>query len=316
MSDGYVDGLWPHFAPLWTDLRGITPDVLLAGGYGLFLKQRWLASQIGLLATERGNIITTEKGGGIIVNEIRTVVDLSRWIDGVPRATKDFDLVVGLDLIASPTSQGQVAQAIEKHEFAVVPGNERWQFRKKITDNQNVMLDFHAFAPGAARADLRVGDLRIKPKPSLGLGIHGRKNPEAVGSNLHPFAFTMDSVAVQVPNPVTMAMMKMVAMRDRRLKGQDANLLPEHRSTAERLAVKHANDLFKVVAMATREENDRIGEVLADVAGAECFDATVHAFAEYFRSDDGWGTQVVRGSWRPDDFELIRTTLGGWFPSN
>ena len=115
--------LWPHFAPLWTDLRRVTPDVLLAGGAtGWFLGSRWLRHPTsGLLATEQGNIITTEKGGGIIVNEIRTIIDLSRWNDGTPARPKQIsDLVVGLDLIASKSSQSQFAQAIEKHEFAVL----------------------------------------------------------------------------------------------------------------------------------------------------------------------------------------------------
>ena len=45
MSDEVQDELWPHFVPLWTDLRKIAPGLLLAGGYGLFLKQQWLISQ-------------------------------------------------------------------------------------------------------------------------------------------------------------------------------------------------------------------------------------------------------------------------------
>ena len=38
MSETIQDELWPHFVPLWTDLRSIAPRLLLAGGYGLFLK--------------------------------------------------------------------------------------------------------------------------------------------------------------------------------------------------------------------------------------------------------------------------------------
>jgi hypothetical protein len=42
MSGNEQDELWPHFVPIWTDLRNIAPGLLLAGGYGLFLKQQWL----------------------------------------------------------------------------------------------------------------------------------------------------------------------------------------------------------------------------------------------------------------------------------
>lgn len=31
------------FVPLWADLTAVAPGLLLAGGYGLFLKQSWLA---------------------------------------------------------------------------------------------------------------------------------------------------------------------------------------------------------------------------------------------------------------------------------
>ena len=147
MSDGHVDGLWPHFAPLWTDLRGVTSAVFLAGGYGLFLKQRWLVSQVVTFSTDRGLLLVTENSDRLLVKEVPTLVEISRWIDGTPRVTKDFDLLVGLDLIASVSDQRQVEQTLKKHAFAVVPGNERWQFQKNLTDTQNVMLDFHALAP-------------------------------------------------------------------------------------------------------------------------------------------------------------------------
>ena len=52
MSETIQDELWPHFVPLWTDLRSIAPRLLLAGGYGLFLKQQWLISQWHFLGTE------------------------------------------------------------------------------------------------------------------------------------------------------------------------------------------------------------------------------------------------------------------------
>ena len=62
MSDGVQDELWPHFFPLCKDLRAIAPGFLLAGGYGLFLKQQWLISQVRFLGTETGDPIVTERG--------------------------------------------------------------------------------------------------------------------------------------------------------------------------------------------------------------------------------------------------------------
>ena len=34
------DPLWPHFEPLWNDLLKMSSRLLVAGDYGLFLKQR------------------------------------------------------------------------------------------------------------------------------------------------------------------------------------------------------------------------------------------------------------------------------------
>ena len=43
------DLLWPHFQPLWRDLvAASSTNILVAGGYGLFLKQRWLSSSASL----------------------------------------------------------------------------------------------------------------------------------------------------------------------------------------------------------------------------------------------------------------------------
>ena len=43
------DLLWPHFRPLWRDLvAACSTNILVAGGYGLFLKQRWLSNTVGL----------------------------------------------------------------------------------------------------------------------------------------------------------------------------------------------------------------------------------------------------------------------------
>jgi hypothetical protein len=43
VSRNVDDPLWRYFVPLWADLTAVAPGLLLAGGYGLFLKQSWLA---------------------------------------------------------------------------------------------------------------------------------------------------------------------------------------------------------------------------------------------------------------------------------
>lgn len=188
MSDGVQDELWPHFVPLWNDLRAIAPGLLLAGGYGLFLKQRWLVSQLCFLGTQTGYSIVIERQKNLVADEVRTLIPIHRWNDQSPRVTKDFDLIADLDLIASAEEQRQLHAVLEKHDFQVVPANARWQFEKHVGGGRSVVLDFHTAPPSGNRDDLRVQSRRVKPQPSLGqIGIHGRENQEAISSGLNPF---------------------------------------------------------------------------------------------------------------------------------
>ncbi|MCF7765956.1 MAG: hypothetical protein K9N62_19990 [Verrucomicrobia bacterium] len=215
MNDTIQDDLWPHFETLWPDLQDVSPGILLAGGYGLFLKQQWLLSQHRSYRSGFSDSIS-EPGTKIFGVEPRTVIEIDRWADHTPRSTKDFDFIAGLDLIASPTEQRRLDELLKKHDFKVVPENARWQFAKAIDKDRSVVLDFHTPPPIQARSDVRVQSRRVKPQPSLGQsGIHGRENAETDGSELHPFSFKFRNLEIVLPNPVTLVLMKTVAMRDR-----------------------------------------------------------------------------------------------------
>lgn len=314
MSVDFQDELWPHFVPLWTDLRTIAPALLLAGGYGLFLKQKWLVSQLSFLLTEDDQFITTESGERLTTEEgVRTLVAIDRWKDQSPRVTKDFDLIANLDLIASVKDQTRLQEALEKNGFTVVPANARWQFEKTVGGGRTVILDFHAPSPTETRDDIRVQSRRIKPLRSLGQkGIHGRENAEAISAGLHPFFFTYDGVDIVLPNPVTLALMKLVAMRDRRLASQDASKSADDRHAADREARKHAEDVCRVMAMMTQAESDRAVSVLDAVRTTSAFSAATEAFSKFFTKDEDWGSQAVTGQWRTEDYRIIHSTLAAW----
>jgi hypothetical protein len=314
MSETPQDDLWPHFSPLWPDLRRIAPDLLLAGGYGLFLKQQWLISQQDFPGTKTGDFITDPKGGRIVLKEIRTLIPIRRWLEQSPRVTKDFDLIVSADIIASAEDQQSLHKLLESHNFAVVPENAQWQFAKRIGENRQVVLDFHTPSPPDAREDLRVQSRRVKPRPSLGqIGVHGRENPEAIGSELHPFAFMLDGLELAVPNPVTFTMMKLAALHDRWSASQDISQSAENRERQSDQARKHAQDIFRIVAMMTREENEKADEILKAVRGCTAYPSAATAVSQFFKSNDGWGSQAVRQRWQPDDFMAIQNTLAAWF---
>lgn len=314
MSENIQDELWPHFVRLWTDFQNIAPGLLLAGGYGLFLKQQWLISRMQFLGTEGGDSIVTEKGEKIVVDEVRTVVAIHRWKEQTPRVTKDFDFLIGLDLIASPKDQRLLHEVLDKHNFKVVPENARWQFAKVIGEGRQIVLDFHAPSPEQKRGDLRVQARRVKPQPSLGqTGVHGRENPEATASELHPFSFKFKGLEIVLPNPVTLAVMKLTAMRDRWSASQDASKSIEIRELESRQARKHAEDVFRIVAMMTREESETANEVLKDIRGSPSYLSAATTFSQFFKTDENWGSLAVEEKWQPEDFQIIKNALAAWF---
>jgi hypothetical protein len=314
MSDHIQDELWPHFVPIWTDLRKITPGLLLAGGYGLFLKQQWLVSQGRSPGSSVGPINVSATSETRVEDEIRTVVPMHRWREQTPRVTKDFDFLIDLDLIASPGEQHLVHEVLEQHGFKVVPQNARWQFAKVIGEGRNVVLDFHAPSPGQKRNDLRVQSRRVKPQPSLGqTGVHGRENPEAIGSELHPFSFKFRGLEIVLPNPLTLAVMKITAMHDRWLVSQDASKSSEVRDLERRQAQKHTEDVFRIVAMMTREEREAANEVLKVVRDGSSYLSAARTYLQFFNSDQSWGPLAVEDKWQPEDFRSIQTALAAWF---
>ncbi len=312
MSDEATDKLWPHFAPLWKDLQRIAPDLLLVGGYGLFLKQQWLLSQLSFLGPETGDTTATQREEELVVNEVRTVVPIERWKNQTPRVTKDFDILASLDVIASSEQQRQFHDALIEHGF--VFKIKLWQFEKKIGEDQSVILEFHAPSPKEKRDDLRLEGKRVKPKPSLGeFGIHGRENAEAAGSEFHPFSFIHSGVEILLPNPVTLTLMKLIATRERHQRSENASSLAENRPKERRQAQKHAEDVCRVVAMMTLEERDSADFILASVRDTQVFKDAQSTFSEYFQTNESWGSQAVIDKWENNDFDVIRETLAAWY---
>lgn len=293
MNDYPEDLMWPHFAPLWEDLRKAGGEnLLLAGGYGLFLKQKWLLANPG----------------------IPVIVPVQQWRDTSPRVTKDLDFVLGLELIAREETQKALRDALQKNLYTVIPKNKWWQFEKRLSETHSVTVDLHAPLPPKDHPHLRANNRRVKHKPSLrSAGIHALINPEAVGYDLHPYQFMLDGVQISVPNPVTWSLMKMAAMRDRWEQSQTADKPGEDRLNARDQATKHAQDVCRVVAMVTRKERDQASNVVDVIQTTQVFAHARQTFSEFFETEQGWGTRNVSLMWTSDNFMLIQETLASWF---
>lgn len=313
-----MDRLWPHFAPLWRELRAETDGFLLIGGYGLYLKQSWLLSRTRSRSVPDGDgFASPGENRPSPEDPPRVLVPMDRWQGTEPRVTRDLDLVAALDLIASPGTQHQVDAVLRRNAFEPVAGSERWKFAKQVGVDLRISLDFHAPPPPEGRKDLRSDERRVKPKPSLkDKGIHGRQDAEAVGASLHPFLFEVDGLTVAVPNPVTWAIMKMVAASERRSKSLDPVNALERRLFDEKSAAKHAQDVYRAIAMVTREENDHAPEVLGAIREKPAYVNAVRIWADLFQSEESWGCGIALGQWLPQDFGSIRTLLSGWFSAS
>lgn len=283
------DPMWPEFKPLWCELQKAGRSLLVAGGYGLFLKQHWLLAQ----------------------RDLPTIVPLRQWVDAAPRVTKDVDIIVSLDLIASREAQAHMAQALRDHEFIEL--DPRWQFRKHLSADRHITIEFHSRLAAAGDEHVDMDRVRVKHKPSLGrFGIHGRQNPEAHGDDHHPFEFEIDDVGIAVPNPITWCVMKLTAMHDRRLRADDGTQDEQHRTFNRAQAIKHARDVCRTVALTTAQERDRASGVIKTIHQTTEYQKAIQVCADYF-SPAGWATQVTQPLWTEADLILLRQTLSGWF---
>lgn len=289
------DLLWPHFSPLWNDLDAASSnDILVAGGYGLFLKQKWLADG----------------------SQSRTVVPIQNWLNTTPRVTKDVDFVLGLNLIRNASQQEIVVNALKKNGFEAserLP-EQRWKFLKRLEGNQEIIVEMHAQRPASDDAGLKATDRRVKHKPSLGeQGVHGRTNPEAIGSEMHPFRFAIDGIALNVPNPVTWSVMKLTATNDRWASSQDLQFDEESRDFSRAQATKHAQDVFRVIAMTTMDERDQAGDVVASIEKTDPFRVAAESWQNHFTAEPIAVVQQVKANWSVDDAATIQDVLSGWF---
>jgi hypothetical protein len=231
--------------------------------------------------------------------------------------TKDLDLVVGLDLISNAEVQKKILKMIEKHGFKVSEKNPRWQFIKEVTDNRKVIVELHAPIPAENEGGLQADRIRVKRKPSLGRsGFHARTNPEAIGSALCPFAFEVEGMAIQVPNPITWAIMKITATNDQWKNATNPDSSEESRSFSRAQAIKHAQDLCRLVAMVSRDESDATLEIIKALDTTPEFKKAGLIVAESFIDDGQWVPQVLSENWSTENLTLIRNTLGGWFSQN
>lgn len=116
-----------------------------------------------------------------------------------------------------------------------------------------------------------------------------------------------------VPNPVTWSVTKLTATGDRWALSQDPQLEEEPREYSRVQAAKHAQDVYRIVAMMTMEERDRAREVVASIVETDAFRIATQCWRNHFSENPISVVQQLGAKWLSDDAATIRDVLAGWF---
>lgn len=217
---------------LWQTLGPTAHQVLLGGGYGLYLKQLHLA------ATDRP-----------------TLVPANLW--PVPRATQDLDLLLAADIVADSSEMQVIRNALDRLGYMVVKGSEYLQFIRHISRTQTVKIDLltEQLDVLQANAAIQANERRARPASRGHPQLHAHPTDGALALCASPLVIEVTgklstgesaAAAVKIPHPFGYLLMKLTAYRDRR------------NDTKKDLGRHHALDVFRIVAMMTEEENAEV----------------------------------------------------------
>lgn len=218
------------------EMRDAAIPLMLGGGYGLYLKQ-------------------------VILQELRvtnTIILPEFWPR--PRATEDLDVILQTEIIASLDQMKSIRSALDALNYRVIEGVKYMHFEKSLGDRGRVKIEF---LTGPLPADATRGLLRIKPprvRPEGDVKLHAYIAEEALAFEDAPTRLLIRGLLssgepfdapILVPQPFTLLLMKLHAFSDRK---DDAD---------RNLGRHHALDLYRIVAMLTRQEHASVRTMCA-----------------------------------------------------
>jgi hypothetical protein len=237
--------------------------ILLGGGYGLYLKQLHLA----------------EAG-------VRTLIDVELWPS--PRATEDLDLMLPADFVGDSRSMTSLRAVLDKLGYKVKEGAEYEQFVRTITNTQAVKIDLLTAQLGVLQdfSTIKADRRRASPVAATRPKLHAHPTDGALSLTEAPAVLEVPGKLssgqafagkVMIPDPFNYLLMKLTAYRDRR---DDPD---------KDLGRHHALDVFRIVAMLTEPEYDRVHTNLQAFTN----DAQVRSCVALVRSD--FASDTARG---------------------
>lgn len=233
-----MDVLVTALLDLAAELPELPQPILIGGGFGLYLKQRYLEERQGL----------------------DTLISGEHWAPA--RATKDIDVFLPTEIIISADHMRSIRTALDR--LGYVPEVEYFQFVKE-TPQGIVKIDLLTCdVPEEQSSKVKINPPRVRPVEKVRL--HAYLTKEALALGLASFELTLSgqvsageaaTLTVHVPNPFTYLLMKLHAFRDR---------LHDARKD---MAAHHAVDIYRIVSMLTREEFELVRSLSASYSDAE-----------------------------------------------
>lgn len=360
-------GMWSHFVPVWEELRASTFPPVLVGGYGLFLKQEWIAE------------------GGDPSNP--SMVPIDRWRKTNPRVTADYDMAVDVNLIKpagdNPDPQKEIVGILKNHgfeyeheatveyiredhggnaevnrcrlsfdhdptdeeifeklsrdqpefvsgnaDYTVTMSEEKWRWVKSVAGNEIVVKsEFMSFGFRDKPPGVKQSSKRVRRRNSGKNFIETHLHEELKGWEVHDggqFEFQIRGANIVVPNPMTWAVMKLNASGEKYeqanrgdadwINAQKQPPTGKKRDWLGEQAKKHAQDLWRIIALTTRDESDAIsGELKSAVQKGLKYKSAKTALTQLFVPEDGFGGRAGSEDWEPNDVSTMQDMLTRWF---
>ncbi|WP_425613849.1 hypothetical protein NA78x_003693 [Anatilimnocola sp. NA78] len=200
--------------------------LIIGGGYGIFLKREYVV--------QAGN---------------RTL--FPEWPH--PRSTNDLDLFLRPNLLIESQKLKPLSEALKRLGYEFIQGAEKYQFAKPgPTGGREGGLKIDILTGPRSRfggTGAKVANRRVQPRPSVDLHAHPVDEALTLEDELLPLTLqgpisngSPYQAVIYVPHPLTFAMMKLFAFRDR-VHDRD-----------KEFGSYHALDLYTVLAMMSEEE--------------------------------------------------------------
>lgn len=220
----------------------------------------------------------------------------------------------------------------EKPEFSFKSteriAKEKWRWLKLVEGNSiTVKTEFMSVGYQERPNAVRQGPKRIRRRSKSRNLIEAHLHPELKGleTTTGHFLFIHKGVQIAVPNPMTWAVMKLNATGEKRGQatrsdqdwvdsGYDSSPEQDTQDRLDRLTEKHAEDLWRIMAMVTRSEADGITEELKTaIREGEKYKNAQAYLNEHFIPEGGYGVQIARRDWEQGDIAIMQALLSRWF---